>query len=135
MGKRKRPRRMDASPAHAPLPSRAEAGMTHEAEYIIHRAQISDARVVTVAKMVLFSTEAGDAWMLDPEDGLALCLARGGERQPFKIDETLTAFSIEWPARYRIDGDMFIVAEQSGRVRRILGYPTREILRAISRAS
>ena len=49
MGKRKRPRRMDAHPAHTPLPSRAETGMTHEAEYIIHRAEMRDARIVTVA--------------------------------------------------------------------------------------
>ncbi len=135
MGKRKRPRGMDTPPAHSPVLNRAEHGMTHEAEYIIHRAEVGDARIVTVAKLVLFSTEARDAWMLDPEDSLAVCLAHDGERQPFKIDETSATFSIEWPAGYRIDGDVFIVTEKSGRVRRILGYPTWEILRAVSRAS
>jgi len=68
--------------------------------------------------------------MLDPEDGLALCLARAGKAQPFTITETSANFSIEWKASYQIDGDVFIVAERSGRTRSILGYPTGEILRA-----
>jgi hypothetical protein len=81
--------------------------------------------------LILFSTETGDAWILDPEDSLALCLARDGDRQPFTVTETATNFGIEWNAEYRIEGDRFIVAEQSGRIRTIIGYPTREILRAV----
>jgi hypothetical protein len=112
---------------------REQMRITDEANYIIRRAQDNDARVVTLGPLILFSTETGDAWMLDPEDGLALCLARAGEAQPFTITETSANFSIEWKASYQIDGDVFIVTEWAGRTRSILGYPTAEILRATRR--
>ena len=92
------------------------------------------ARIVNLGPLVLFSTGTGDAWLLDPEDGLALCLARDGEEQPFTVIETPANFSIEWNADYHIDGDVFVVAERSGQVRSILGYPTEELLQAVRRA-
>lgn len=115
-----------------------EINITREAEYIVGRAECNDARVVTLRQLVLFSTQTGDAWMLDTEDGLALCLARMGERQPYRILETPADFTIEWQAHYRIEGDLFMVieqtGEQTGRLRSILGYPTGEIRQAIERA-
>ncbi len=90
--------------------------------------------MVTLGALILFSTETGDAWVLDAEDNLALCLARAGERQPFKVIETSNSFGIEWEANYRLDGGRFIVIEPEGRVRSILGYPTREIQQAMRRA-
>lgn len=112
------------------LLSQQETSITGEASYIINRAQANDARVVTLGPLVFFSTQTGDAWMLDPGDSLALCLARDGETQPFKIIETHTQFGIEWTATYRIDGNLFIVTERSGQTRTIFGYPTEEISRA-----
>ncbi len=111
--------------------NREQTSITGEANYIIGRAKNNDTRVVSLGSLVLFSTETGDAWMLDPEDGFALCLAKGGEAQPFTINETTTNFSIEWNADYRIEGNVFVIAERSGQIKSILGYPTKEILRAI----
>ena len=71
--------------------------------------------------------------MIDPEDHFALCLAQGGEPQPYGITETTTNFKIEWTADYQIEGDEFIVVERSGQTKSIFGYPTNEILRAINR--
>jgi hypothetical protein len=65
--------------------------------------------------------------MLDPDDHLALCLAQDGEEQPYTITETSTRFAIEWKAHYRIEGEVFVVIERSGRERSVLGYPTEEI--------
>ena len=42
------------------------------------------------ASLVLFSTETGDAWLLDPADRLAARLARDGESEPIHIEETDT---------------------------------------------
>jgi len=109
---------------------RKQISITDEVNYIINLALNSNARVVTLGQLIFFSTGTGDAWMLDPEDGLALCLARDGEKQRLRITETPTDFSIEWNANYGIDGDAFIVLERSGRIRTIFGYPTTEILRA-----
>ncbi len=107
--------------------------MAREIEYCISRAEGQDARIVTLGGLVLFSTETGDAWMLDAEDGLALCLARAGERRPFTVAETPTSYSIQWEASFRIDGDRFIIIEEPGQVQFILGYPTRQILQALRR--
>ncbi len=110
--------------------SRVQMNITTEADYIIERAQERDGRVVSLGPLVFFSTETGDAWVLDPADSLALCLARDGERQSFHITETASQFAIDWQANYRIEGDLFIVFEQrSGRTRSIAGYPVRELKR------
>ena len=114
--------------------SREQVSITGEAKYIVERARNFDARVVTLGPLVLFSTETGDAWMLDSQDGLALCLAREGEEQSFTIVETSANFSIEWSASYRINGDKFVVTSQLDRVQTFFGYPTAEISRAIRRA-
>src|SRR5208282_5494472 len=50
--------------------------------YIQSRAANRDGRIVTIGPLVLFSTETGDAWLLDPADRLALPLGRAGDPQP-----------------------------------------------------
>lgn len=134
MGKRRKPKQAKNARTQRQLLSREQLSISREADYIIQRAQESDARIVSMGALVLFSTQSGDAWILDTEDELALCLARLGERQPFRIIETQTNFNIEWTANYRIEDEGFVVIEQSGQVRTIFGYPTREISRAIQRA-
>jgi hypothetical protein len=101
-----------------------------EARYIISLAKKCDARVVTLGSLLLFSTETGDAWMLDLVDNLALCLARDGQEQPFTIKEDPRQFAIEWNAQYRIDGSVFTIIERTGQIRTILGYPTSYIAKA-----
>lgn len=107
-----------------------QINITREVDYIIQRAQEHDARLVVLGSLILFSTETGDAWILDREDKSALCLARDGEKQTFTVFDTTTKFGIEWTATYHIDGDAFIVGEESGQIRTIIGYPTREIIQA-----
>jgi hypothetical protein len=135
VAKRKKRRKTRAPRTRRQIVHREQLSITGEANYIINRARDYDARVVALDPLIFFSTETGDAWVLDPEDGLALCLAQGGEAQPFTITETTTTFSVEWKANYQIDGDIFIVTERSGRTRAISGYPTSEILRAARRAA
>jgi hypothetical protein len=78
--------------------------------------------------VVLFSTETGDAWVLDPADHLAMQVAREGEPLPAQIDETATRFTIGWGGQYRIEGPAFVyVAKDTRTARVILGYPTRLI--------
>ena len=109
------------------LLSREEVSINREADYIIQKAQVRDSCVVGLGRVVFFSTQTGDAWVLNSADSLALCLARDGERQDFSILETSTNFQVAWDAQYRIYGDTFTVTTKDGRVRTILGYPTREI--------
>lgn len=134
MAKHKRPAKSMPSHSHRQVVSGEQISIMREVNYVIKRAQERDARVIRLGSLVLFSTSTGDAWLLDPEDNLALCLARDGERQSFTITETAVSFGIEWNAHYRIDGDAFIVAEHSGQTKTILGYPTRELLQAMRSA-
>jgi len=95
--------------------------LADEVGYIQRRAAAHDGRIVTIGQLILFSTETGDAWLLDPADQLAARLARDGESEPIHIEETDTTFAIGWKGHYRIDGPAFVY---SGRVSTILGYPT-----------
>src|ERR1700682_2403050 len=97
-----------------------------EVDYIVARAAQFDSRVVTLGQLVFFSTATSDAWMLDPEDGLALKLAEAGDRKPAQIVETPNRFAIEWTASYRLDGEAFVTMDESGQ-RVILGYPVEDV--------
>jgi hypothetical protein len=104
--------------------------LAKEIACIQRRAAEHDGRFVTIGQLVFFSTETGDAWMLDPSERLAARLACEGDPEPIDIEETETHFTIGWKGRYRIDGGVFLYTDQgSGRVVAILGYPTTKIAR------
>ena len=105
--------------------------LADEVRYIQNKAAEHDGRVVTLGPLILFSTDTGDAWLLDVADQLAAPLARDGDPEPIHLEETATSFAIGWRGHYRIEGTAFIYADRdSGRVRTILGYPTQKIARA-----
>ena len=102
--------------------------LAKEIKYIQRRAAEHDARFVTVGPLVFFSTQTGDAWMLDPSDHLAARLARDGDPEPIDFQETDTNFAIGWKANYHIEGRAFVYADrESGRLTAILGYPIAKI--------
>jgi hypothetical protein len=108
-----------------------EANYTHEALLIQKYAAEGRGSVIRLGAIVFFSTDTGDAWMLDVNDGSATCLARDREPKPIPIHETSTKFTIKWDAHYRFEGEMFIVVQRDGSIRSIIGYPTAEIQRLI----
>jgi hypothetical protein len=102
--------------------------LTDEVRYVQRRAAAHDGRIVTIGQLLLFSTDAGDAWLLDRSDQLAAQLARHGEVEPVHIEETETAFTFGWKGSYRLVGPAFIYSDQeSGQIVTILGYPTNKI--------
>ena len=102
--------------------------LAQEIKYIQRRAAEYDARFVTVGPLVFFSTQTGDAWMLDPSDQLAARLARDGDPEPIEFQETDTDFAIDWKGNYHIEGRAFVYADrQASRIITILGYPTAKI--------
>ena len=102
--------------------------MADEVRYIQRQAGHQHGRIVTVGQLILFATETGDAWLLDPADRLAARLARGGDSEPIHIQETDTTFAIGWKGRYRIEGAAFVYSDNdSGRVTTIFGYPTDQL--------
>src|ERR1700731_1498688 len=102
--------------------------LADEVRYIIRRAADHDGRVVTIGQIVLFSSQTGDAWIIDRDDHLALRLARQGDPEPFHIEETDSSFSIEWKGHYRIEGAAFVYTDRdTGRITTVLGYPTNKL--------
>ena len=104
-----------------------------EAAHIVERARHHATVVVTLGPLLFFSSDTGDAWVLDPEDSLARCLARDGTPLPAGITETAHNFSVEWTANYRINGNAIVFIERSGQVGTVIGYPVTEISGAIRR--
>jgi len=102
--------------------------LAEEVRYMQRRAAECDARFVTVGPLALFSTDTGDAWLLEPADHLAARIARDGAAEPIYFEETETSFAIEWKGNYRIDGDVFLYIDRnSARIVSVLGYPTAQI--------
>jgi hypothetical protein len=103
--------------------------LADEIRYITRRAAEHDGRIVTIGQLTLFSTETGDAWIIDREDHLALRLARQGDPEPFHIEETATSCAIDWKGLYRIKGTTFIFTDRdTGRITAALGYPTDKLV-------
>ena len=104
-----------------------EHSITKEVEYIISRAGQPKCHVVSFHTLVLFSTTTGDAWVLDSEDSLAVCLMKNFERRKVTIIDDGSQFSIQWEAVFAIDGEFFTVGDEDGRVTTIHGYPAGQI--------
>jgi len=99
--------------------------LAEEVRYITRQAANHDGRVVTIGQLVLFSSETGDAWIIDRDDHLALRLASLGDPEPFHIEETDISFAIDWKGHYRIQGAAFVYTDRdTGRITTVLGYPT-----------
>jgi hypothetical protein len=102
--------------------------LADEVWYIQRRAANHDGRVVSFGQLLLFSTDTGDAWLLDRSDRLAVRLARDGEPEAVHIEDTDTSFAIGWKGHYRINGPAFVYSDgETGSVVTVLGYPTEKI--------
>jgi hypothetical protein len=105
--------------------------LADEVRYIQDKAADHDGCMVTIGQLILFSTDTGDAWLLDVTDHLAAPLARDGDPEPIHLEETDTSIAIEWKGQYRLEGPAFIYDDRdTGRVTTILGYPTQKIAQA-----
>ncbi len=93
-------------------------------------ALAGERRAVRVGSVIFFSCEAGDAWMVEPLEGLATCLTLGFKNRPIPIREINSTEEIGWDAEYRIEGDSFFVRSLDGQSSGVMsGYPTAEIER------
>jgi hypothetical protein len=105
--------------------------INREIAYILGRAEAQEGRLVTLGPLLFFSTDTGDAWMLDLEDSFALCLARDGSPLPVTVEETVTSFAVSWEATFVIAGSAMTFNYAPGHERTIVGYPTDEIRKAM----
>jgi hypothetical protein len=106
-----------------------------EVESICRLASKGESRVIGFGQLVFFSSGTNDAWMLDWEDDLAICLMEDGVQRPFELGETEAQFAIQWQGRYHIAGELFAYIDNKTptHARTIAGYPTDAIDATIAR--
>jgi hypothetical protein len=86
--------------------------LADEVRYIQRRAAEHDSRIVSIGQVVLFSSESGDAWMLEPSEYLAVRLASDGHPEPIHIEDTETTFTVAWTGQYRVMGPAFLYTDR-----------------------
>jgi len=52
---------------------------------------------------------------------------RGKEKQKFKIIDTPTQYGFDWDFKYFVDNVHFITIDKTGMVRKICGYPVKNL--------
>jgi hypothetical protein len=110
----------------------SEMDVRGEAASIVVGAAARLARIVSIGPLLFFSTEAGDAWVLDPAEMLSRCLARDGVPLPGGIVETPESFGVEWQFNYTLEADVLTVADHAGRLVVIPGPIASEIRRVVT---
>lgn len=95
---------------------------------------VTGPEVVSVPLVLLASQ--GDAWLLDPEENLALCLMFRGERMNWSFRDTDRQIGITWDGAFDLDGKGFVVTTEQPAIgaRVIAGYPVDELRAQLERA-
>lgn len=85
---------------------------------------------------VLFSTGVGDAWLLEPDEHLAMCLAWHGAREVIGVSEDPSRIEVAWDGSYELLGDFFRVDSEHPVIgsRAIAGYPLDEVRKMLDKA-
>lgn len=85
--------------------------------------------------LMLFASQ-GDAWLLDPDGNMALCLMFHGEAQNVRFEDSEREVRIPWDGTFALDGEAFAVSTGHPVIgtRTILGYPLAELRRFIDKA-
>lgn len=88
-----------------------------------------------VGPFVLFSTGIGDAWLLEPDEQLAMCLVWRGERQDIGITDDPARMEIPWDGEYELLGDFFRITSDHPEIgeRAVGGYPLTVVRQLIDR--
>lgn len=110
---------------------RGLALLRQECDAIVAAEISGDIRVVLtgpqvgVGPFIAFSTGIGDAWLLDPEDQLAMCLVWRSQKIAPDLKEDPKRLMIGWHGAYEILGDMFRIESDLPEIgtRAVIGYP------------
>ena len=113
-----------------------------ECEMIIAAELRGEAKTVVTTSgaacppFVLFSTGIGDAWLLEPDEALAMCLVWQGASQTVGVRDDPARLEVEWDCGYELLGDFFHVESKHPVIgtRAIGGYPLKEVRKLLDRA-
>lgn len=85
---------------------------------------------------VLFSTGIGDAWLLEPDEHLAMCLVWQGAREENGVSEDPSRIEVAWDGHYELLGDFFHLETNNPKIgeRAVGGYPLNEVRGVLQKA-
>lgn len=108
--------------------------LIHEIELIQKAALEGKQKIKELGVFILFSTVAGDAWLLEITDSDGVQLVRDGVALDVPIDQSPETIEINWSHIYAIHNREFEIKAYADRsVQTLAGYPTREISAAMKR--
>lgn len=100
-----------------------------EVEKIQEKAVAKDATMISLGVFILFSTEDGDAWLLEVTDMDAIQVAAGGEKIAVEIEENPETIEINWTHKFTVKNRKFVLTAYKDKSEEIKeGYPAHSIL-------
>jgi hypothetical protein len=126
-----REERAPVRPAAAPLPTR-QVFVSREIARLQEQASLRRPGFRLVGALVFFSTEQGDAWILELTEQDAVPVARTGQPLAVTVNETEETFEIGWTYSFAIKGQMMVTTSYlDGAISSHVGCPVREIRTAL----
>lgn len=90
--------------------------------------------VIEIGVFVLFSTSAGDSWLLELTDSDCIQLASNGEKIEASINESSEVIEVDWSHTFAVTNKRFEIVGYKDKKKQVLvDYPTMEIAASIKR--
>jgi hypothetical protein len=113
---------------------KAQISLQNAINKIQQAASQGDQKVHELGVFVLFSTNAGDAWLLEVTEMDALQVAADKEILTVELEENPETIEINWTHTFEIKDNKFIITGyKDKKVETIENYPTHPISAAIKR--
>ena len=111
-----------------------KVSLVHEIELIQKAAVEGKQKIKELGVFILFSTVAGDAWLLEISDSDGVQLARGGVALDVSLDQQPETIEINWSHTFAIPNREFEITAYADRsVQTLTGYPAKEISASMKR--
>ena len=111
-----------------------QVSLQNEINAIQKMASKSKFKVRELGVFILFSTEKGDAWLLEVTESDALQLAAEREIMTVDLEENPETIEIHWTHTFEVKNKQFIITDyKDKKVETIENYPTHAISAAIKR--
>ena len=116
------------------VPDSSSMSLTAEVEKIRKSASEKKEKVFSLGVFIFFSSESGDAWLLEISDMDALKVSENGENLELNIKENPETLEINWSHKFAIKKKKFIVTSYTDKSEETYSnYPTHRIISLLKR--
>ena len=117
-----------------PQPSSSQPSLHKEIDKIQLDAMAKKSIVRTLGVFVLFSTDAGDGWLLEITDMDAVQVAAAGKKLEIELDENSETIEVNWSHKFDIKDKKFVLTAYKDNTEIIVeDYPTHSIHAAVKK--